>query len=363
MGDMGKRSTGVKVLVWFAAALVLMTAGCKKKEAPSAERVINVQTLAAEQKSFRPLVEAVGTLKPDQEVIASSQVEGLLKQVRVDEGTPVSRGMVLASVDDTDYRLEVRRAEAALKQTEATLANTKVEYQRKNELFKEQLVTQQQYDDVTTRMALADAEVDRAKAALDLAKERFAKTKIYSPLQGYVKEKKVSAGDYVRNGTPLFSLIKVDPIKLLFTVTEKDVGKLKVGQQVQFKVDSMPGKEFTARVSIVYPSLEERTRTLQVEAQASNRGGQLKPGLFSRVILYTEEARMMMVVPITSILYDSESTKIFIVEGDRAKERKVKLGGKYGEWIEVVEGLKAGETVVVVGQNNLAEGVKVHVAR
>jgi|GEM_PF-6761753 len=152
MGDMGKRSTGVKVLVWFAAALVLMTAGCKKKEAPSAERVINVQTLAAEQKSFRPLVEAVGTLKPDQEVIASSQVEGLLKQVRVDEGTPVSRGMVLASVDDTDYRLEVRRAEAALKQTEATLANTKVEYQRKNELFKEQLVTQQQYDDVTTRI-------------------------------------------------------------------------------------------------------------------------------------------------------------------------------------------------------------------
>jgi membrane fusion protein (multidrug efflux system) len=363
MGDMKKRSAGIKVLIWVAAALVLVSAGCKKKEPPPAERVINVQGQTVERKSLKPFVEAIGSLKAFEEVIASSQVEGLLTRVYVEEGTPVTKGKVLAAVDDTDYRLEVRRADAALKQTEATLVNTKVEQKRKEALYKEQLVTQQQFDDVVTRLALAEAEVDRAKAAMELARERLAKVKIYSPLQGYVKEKKVSAGDYVRNGTPLFSLIKVDPIKLLFTVTEKDVGKLRVGQQVLFKVDSTPGKDFAAKVSIVYPSLEERTRTLQVEALASNRGGLLKPGLFTRVILYTSEARDMVVVPITSILYEADTMKVFLVEGDRAKERKVKLGGKYGELVEVTEGLKAGETIVTVGQNNLAEGVKVHVAR
>jgi RND family efflux transporter MFP subunit len=308
-------------------------------------------------------VEAIGSLKAYEEVVASSQVEGLITRVYVAEGTPVTQGKVLAAVDDTDYRLEVRRAEAALKQAEATLANTKVEQKRKETLYKEQLVTQQQYDDVVTRLALVEAEMERAKAALELARERLAKTRIHSPLQGYVKEKKVSGGDFVRNGTPLFTLIIVDPIKLLFTVTEKDVGKMKVGQSVQFKVDSMAGRDFAAKVSIVYPSLEERKRTLQVEALAANRGGMLKPGLFSRVVLYTGEARDMVVVPITSILYEADTMKVFLVEGDRAKERKVKLGGKYGELIEITEGLKAGETIVTAGQNNLAEGVKVHVAR
>lgn len=363
MGDMGKKTAGVKILAGLAAALVLVTAGCGKKEAPPAERVINVQVQTVEKKSLRPFVEAIGSLKAFEEVIASSQVEGLLTRVYVEEGTPVVKGKVLAAVDDKDYRLDVKRAEAALKQTEATLANTRVEYQRKSALYKEQLVTQQQFDDVTTRQALAEAEVDRAKASLDLARERLAKTQIRSSLQGYVREKRVSAGDYVRNGTPLFSIIQVDPIKLLFTVTEKDLGKLRVGQQVQFRVDSMPGKDFTGKVSIVYPSLEERTRTLQVEALAPNRGGQLKPGLFSRVVLYTGDARDMVVVPITSILYEADTMKVFLVEGDRAKERKVKLGGKYGELMEITEGLKAGETIVTVGQNNLAEGVKVHVAR
>jgi membrane fusion protein (multidrug efflux system) len=100
-----------------------------------------------------------------------------------------------------------------------------------------------------------------------------------------------------------------------------------------------------------------------VEAIASNRDRLLKPGLFTRVILYTAETRDMVVAPITAILYEADTMKVFVVEGDRAKERKVKLGNKYGELIEIAEGLKAGETIVTVGQNNIAEGVKVKVAR
>lgn len=347
----------------FLAFLLVFTAGCKKKETARAERVVNVRVQAAEIKSFQPFVQAIGTLKAYEEVFLSSQVEGILKSIHAEEGTAVSKGMLLAHIDDRDIRQEFARDEALIRQTQATLANAKVEFKRKEALYKEQLVTQQQFDDISTRIALAEADLDKAKAANALSREKLAKTRIASPLQGFVKEKKVSVGDLVRPGSPLFTLIKVDPIKLLFTVTEKDVEKLKTGQQIRFKVDPLPEKEFTAKVKTIYPHLEEKTRTLQVEAVASNGTGQLKPGLFSRVVLYTGAAEEMVVVPITSILYDESRTKVFVVEGSRAKERAVRIGSKYGELIEITEGLKAGDTIVVAGQNNLAEGVKVNVAR
>jgi RND family efflux transporter MFP subunit len=146
-------------------------------------------------------------------------------------------------------------------------------------------------------------------------------------------------------------------------VTEKDVGNLKSGQDVVFTVDAFPGREFHGKVSMIYPSLEEKTRSLQVEAVAANTGALLKPGLFCRVTLFTGPPKGTIVVPITALLYDSSTTKLFVVEGNRAKERKVRLGRKYGEFMEIVEGAKDKETVVTVGQNNLMEGVLVNVAR
>jgi membrane fusion protein (multidrug efflux system) len=141
------------------------------------------------------------------------------------------------------------------------------------------------------------------------------------------------------------------------------VGSLREGQDVSFKVDAFPGREFRGQVKTIYPSLEEKTRSLQVEAVVSNQGQRLKPGLFARVTLFIGPARETVVAPITALLYDSANTKLFIVENGRAKERQVKLGRKYGEFMEITEGLKEKEVVVTVGQNNLMEGVLVDVAR
>jgi RND family efflux transporter MFP subunit len=152
-------------------------------------------------------------------------------------------------------------------------------------------------------------------------------------------------------------------LKLSFTITEKDVGSLRVGQDVAFTVDAFPGREFSALLKTIYPSLEEKTRSLQLEAVLTNADQSLKPGLFARVTLYTGPARGTVVVPITALLYDNSRTKLFVVQGDRAKEREVKIGQKYGEFMEITEGLMEEEIVVTVGQNNLMEGVAVNVAR
>jgi membrane fusion protein (multidrug efflux system) len=343
---------------------MLSLCSCGSQEAKVIEeRVFIVQVQPVETRSLRPFIEAIGTLKAFEQVVVSSEIEGILRTTNVEEGSFVSKGALLAAVDDRDYASELRRVEFALKQAEATLVNARAEFGRKEALYREELVTKQQFDDVATRLAVADAEVERSKAALAIARERYAKTRILAPMAGWISEKKISQGEYVRNGTPLYTLVQIDPLKLLFTVSEKDIGKLRIGQDVQFKVDAYPDREFKGRVTILYPTIDERTRSLTVEARAANPERLLKPGLFAKVTLYTDEPRDTVVIPVTSMLYEGRNVKVFVVEGDRARERPVKPGNKYDDVMEVTEGLKGGETLVVTGQQNLAEGAKVNVAR
>ena len=356
--------TGVAVAAILLCAAPFVNVGCGKQEQKEVkEQEVNVRVQTAENRSLRPFVESVGTLKPYEEVIVSSEVDGILRSIRVDDGSAVSRGQLIAEIKDTDYRLDAGRAEAVLKQAEASLANAGQEHQRKESLYREELVTKQQFDDISARLALAQGDLERAKSGLALAREKLARTKIFAPMAGMVKEKKVTAGDYIRNGTNLVSVIRTDLLKLSFSVPEKDVGSLREGQDIMFTADSFPGRKYQGKVKTLYPNLDEKTRSLPVEALVANHGGSLKPGFFTRVTLYTGPAKDTVIIPITALLYDNSSTKLFAVEGNRAKEKAVKTGRKYGEFMEITEGLKAKEIVVTVGQNNLMEGVLVNVAR
>jgi len=353
--------TGFVLLLAAVFCIAAAGSGCTKKDARAKEeKVINVKTWTTEKKPVRPYLETVGSLKANDEVTVSTEVDGILRTLKVDEGTPVARGMVLVAINDTDYRLAVDTAEAGLRQAEANLANTKQEYERKSALLKEALVTRQQFDDISTRLTVAGRETDRAKAMLSLAREKTNKTVITSPIQGIVKLKMVTAGDFARAGTPILKIVQIDPLKLSFTVPEKDISALKVGQDVVFTADPFPGKEFSGRLTVIYPSLDERSRTLQAEATVPNASLLLKPGIFTRVKLFTGEARNTVLVPITSLLYEGTGVRVFVMEGDRAREKQVKTGMKYGEMMEIMDGLRGGEQLIVVGQNQLAESVKVH---
>lgn len=350
------------ILILFTAVLTLIACGKEKKV--ERERLVNVKISPAEKRQVRPFLETTGTLKSYEEVTVSSEVDGLVRKIMVDEGFPVEAGTLLATINDVDYTLEWQRSVAALKQSQANLTNAGAEFKRKETLFKEELITRQQFDDVSTRLALAEAELERAKATLETSRQKLTRTKIYSPLRGAVKEKRISAGDYVRNGTPLFQLIKIDLLKLDFTVSEKDAAKIKIGQEVVFYVDSYPGREFKGKVSLLYPHIEEKTRTLQAEAVVSNNNRELKPGFFAKVLIYTTAPLDAVLIPSIALMYDNSIVRVFVVDADnKAREKIVKIGGKYGEYIEITEGLQEKEQIVVVGQNNLSEGVKVNVAR
>jgi len=322
-----------------------------------------VKTMTVQKQSLRPYIEAVGNLEPHDQVIVSSEVDGVLKEILVDEGTLVKSGSVLGRISDIDYRLAVQAADAALGQARANLENADTLYGRMKALFGKQAISKQEYDNAKTRLDVAGQDMERARASLDLARERLGKTTIRSPISGVVKQRMVNAGDFIKAGQPLAVVMVINPLKLVFSVPEKDISLLKVRQDVVFTVDPYPRKEFTGTLSIIYPSLDERSRMLRAEATVPNRSGELKPGIFSRVRLYTGAARDTIVVPVTSILYEGTRTRVFILEKGVARERVLELGGKYGEVMEVLGGLQAKEQLIVVGQNTLTDGVRVNVVQ
>ena len=396
---------------------LLFLNSCEKADTKSAveEKTYNVQVKAAEKKPLRPFVEAIGTLYPHDEVTVSTEVDGILSDLKAEEGTRVSKGMLLALIDDTDYQLEVKRAEAnveaadsrlqqlvtgarpqeiqlakaEVEQTLADMEKKKADRERAKKLIESKYISTQDWDSVRTayevavathqkakenyalvaegprkeEIAGARAQLNQLQAALALARQKLGKTRIFSPLDGVVRVKRVSRGEFVKNGNALFTIIQSNPLKLRFTLSEKDVGRVKVSQEVSLRMDAFPDREFKGTVTTIYPSLEEKTRTLLAEALVPNPQESLKAGLFAKVILYTGPAQEKVVIPITALLYEEAKIKVFVEEGGRAKERPVAVGAKYGELMEILEGLKEGEKVVVAGQQSLSEGAKVHVAR
>ncbi len=358
----GSQPLKALIMMMIVAAITMSFASCSKEKVEP-EKLVNVRVWSAEIRKVQPYLQTTGTLKPDEEVIVSTEVDGIVKKIHVEEGTNVGIGTLLAEINDTDYVQDLRRSEAALRQAEAQRANASGSFKRLHALYKEELITKQQFDDISTKVALAEAELERARATLSISRERLSRTKIYSPIVASVKEKKVSVGDFVRNGMPLLQIIRTNPLKLSFTISEKDVAGLKIGQDVVFTVDAFSDQKFQGKLSLLFPNVEERTRTLQAEAIVPNVKKTLRPGYFARVQIFTQAARDAVVVPITALLYDGPTIRVFVVNGNQATERIIKTGNKYGEHVEVIDGLKENEQVVVVGQNNLSEGVKVNVAR
>ncbi|MBF0344096.1 MAG: efflux RND transporter periplasmic adaptor subunit [Nitrospirae bacterium] len=335
----------------------------------TAEKVINVTTTPAVKTTLRPFVEATGTIEPFERVTVSSEVDGLLSQLTVAEGSKVSKGTILAKVNDSDLTLTLKRDELALIQAEASLANLKIEYERKAALYKDELVTRQQFDDITAKVSIAEAEAGRVKAAVQLSKQRLDKTIINSPITGAVDVKKVSTGDYVRNGTPIVTIIRTNPVKLNFSVPEKAAQYLGVGQEVEFKVDALQQQQFRGKVSVIYPTVDKKTRTLEVEALVDNADDSLRPGYFAHVIIYMQQPRDVIAVPATALTYEGEGVKLYVVDGDKASQVMVKIGQSFTdekslELTEITQGVTVGLSVVVVGQQSLFDGarVKVHKA-
>jgi multidrug efflux pump subunit AcrA (membrane-fusion protein) len=396
----------------FVSSLVLMAAlatacsntqqkegtavAAPKPEASVAPTPIDVTTVAAITRDLQRSVEVVGSLAADEEVVVSAQAAGELSQLNVDFGSYVSQGQVIALIDQRDAKLKVEQAEAALKQTLARLGMkegekfdphqnadvrvakaqldwAKMDLDRNTKLIENGDISRSNYDQAMTQHNLAQARyqaaldsvnqqlavVEQQRSALNLARKAVTDTVVRAPISGAVKEKHASRGSYLTVNGRIVTLVKINPLRLRADIPESSAAAVRAGQTMNLTTEAFPNRTFTGRVVRIGPSLNEQTRALTVEAQVANPGNLLRPGMFAKSQLITAKNAPAVMVPQRAVVTVAGLTKVFVIESGKAVERIVKTGATDGDLIEIVEGVRNGETAATSNLDKLQTGAVV----
>lgn len=373
----------------FLAASIVFT-GCgnekpKNGEAPKAgaqqgqpqgPTELLIRTAAVEGRTVERSVEAVGTLHPWDEIKVSNEVPGIVEKVVADLGDKVKAGDTLAVLDQKEAKLNLDEAEAAYRTTvkaqereNARLKDAKTTLKRYDELFKQGMVSESQFDNARTQYDVAEAQaneasarVEQARAKANLAKKRLSDTVIKAPISGEVWKRSVSTGEALKEKTTCFTVVSSGTLKFRGAVAEAAVPKIKSGQEVLVSVEAFKDTAFKGRLTRISPAIDTQTRTLEVEASVPNEKGVLKPGFFARGIILTKKESNVPFVPDSAVYTFVGITKIFVIEGGKAHERLVKTGARDGAMVEILENLKPGEMVATTNLSNLFDGSQVKIA-
>lgn len=314
----------------------------------------------------------VGNLIGAQTVEVVSKVNGRLQDVLVRIGDRVSKGQVLANVEDREIREQVKQAEASfevaqatIRQREADLKFAETNLARSKNLFDRQLLPRQTLDDSEARQQASVAQLDLARAQFEQAKARLeelritlANTRILSPVDGFVGKRNLDAGAYVSSNVPVASVVDIRIVRLQANLVEKDIRRVETGAAAVVDVDAFPGETFNGRVARVSPVLDPATRTATMEIEIPNVDNRLKPGMYARVRLTVAERQDALVVP-RNALVDVEGKRGVYVHDEQNRKalfREVQVGLQDEQRAEITTGLSERDKVITTGAAALRDG-------
>jgi RND family efflux transporter MFP subunit len=208
-------------------------------------------------------------------------------------------------------------------------------------------------------LRVAEAEVARREATLGIARKRLGDTTLRAPFAGVIAKRLVNAGEYVKDNTPVFNLVAIDPLKYTGTVPERFAPDVRIGQRIELSVEAYPGRTFAGQVTRVSPAVEVQTRSLALEGRVGNADGRLRPGFFAKGQVLTRKDEAVAFVPAEAVVYFVGISKVFVVGEGTVEERLVKPGARRGAWVEIAEGVRPGETVAVSNLSQLFNGAPV----
>jgi len=391
------------LLVGVVVTVVALTRGRQKaapavatETKPAALQPIEVTTVPAITRNLQRGVEVVGSLAADEEVVISAQVAGELAGLTVDFGSYVQQGQVIAQIDKRDAELKLNQAEATLKQTmarlgmregekfepeqnaevkqaKASLDWSKMDLDRTIKLIENGDISRSIYDQALTNRNMAEARhqaavdavrqqlavVEQQRAAIDLARKALNDTVVRAPINGAVKEKHAARGTYLPVNGKIVTLVRINPLRLRADIPESSAAAVRTGQMMTLAIDAFPGRTFTGKVVRIGASLNEQTRALTVEAEVSNPNNLLRPGMFAKSQLITQQNAPAVMVPQRAVVNVAGLTKVFVIEHGQATERIVKTGTTDGELIEITSGVKDGELVATSNPDKLQQGTSV----
>ena len=290
-------------------------------------------------------VSAVGALIAEDSVVLRPEIDGRIEKLTFVEGQPVKKGAVLVVMDSAEQRARTAAAEADVRLAESR-------FKRSEELAAQNFISKQALDEARGNLDIVKARLTQEKVALD-------KTVIRAPFGGQVGLRQVSPGAYVKKGDDMVRLDATASLKLEVPIPELSLPLAKIGQPVAVTVDALPGKTFNGRVYAIDPVVDPASRSSRVRARIANPAGVLKPGMFVRVTANLGGAATALMVPEQVIVPKGEGSLIYAVVNGKAEPRPVKLGRRVAGQVEILSGVKAGETIVLDGQIKLRPGVPV----
>ncbi|HEX6097712.1 MAG TPA: efflux RND transporter periplasmic adaptor subunit [Thermoanaerobaculia bacterium] len=374
------------------SAVLLLLAGCggdsssavaqegKPDRAPKA-----VQTDRVAERQLGASVLVNGTLDAYDRATVGVKVPGRLQAIVVDLGSQVRRGQLIARIDPSDYTIRLQQAEAGLTQARvrlglppegasdavdatdtppvrearAVLDEAHASRERYAALLKDGVISKADFDQAQAQARVAESRYQDAleeirnrqavatqrRAEVALARQQLADTAVYAAFDGVVQQRIAAPGEFLAAGAPIAEIVKVDPLRFRADVPERDAASIRVGQSVQLAVDGAQG-QFTGRVTRLSPTIAERTRVLQMEADIPNNGV-LRAGSFARATIVTDTTASSLAVPKEALVTFAGIEKVMVVEKGKTKEKPVTTGRRTAQWVEVLDGVKAGEEVVL----------------
>lgn len=356
------RGKTVAGLLCLCLALGMVTAGCGQKAKEEVSPKMAVAVAEVKRGTVQREVSLSGMVKGENEVSVYPKVAARVVAVEVAEGDRVAAGQVLMRLDPTDYQAAVEAAQAGVMQAEANWENRRKDWERTLMLHQQGVASDQQLEGARLLYVQAEAALTQAKASLFNAKNALENCKITSPLTGVVGLVAVGQGSMVSPQVAVAVITTPRDLKVDVGVSDRDVNYVKKGQKVLVKVGSLNGKVLPGEVVSVSQVVDPRTRQYPVKIALQDGQGLLKSGMFAEVTLATERKENVIVVPKTALGEKGARRVVFVVDDKGvAHEREVKVGLAGREEVEILQGLKEGELVVIRGQTLIRDGDEVRV--
>lgn len=322
----------------------------KKADGFATDGFVTVEVANVIGTKLQDEVNAAGAIQSNQSVMLRPEVAGRITRLNFSDGQKVSKGQVLVVLDAAVNQAEVQQARAEL-------SIAKANFRRNAELAQQKFIAERVKEESAVNVQVLDAK-------LALAQARLAKFEIKAPFSGVVGIRNVSVGGYVQDGADLVNLEDISSVKVDFRVPEIFVDRVKKGQAIEVIVDALPGESFHAQVDAIDPQIDNSGRSALLRGHIANPDSRLKPGMFARVKLILDERENAMVIPEEAIVPLGAKVTVWKVVDAKAQRTEVKTGLRRDAKVEIVEGLRLGDTVVTAGQMRLRkDGTRIRIAQ
>jgi RND family efflux transporter MFP subunit len=351
----------------FLAFLVLVSCSRGESAEQPASRAIPIKTGEVRRVHQREFISVSGTVtSPDATIPVSFLVSGKVIKVGFREGDYVKQGQLLAAIDPTDYMLSLQIAAAEAEEAKIALDRSKDEYARMKLLYESKALSKNDFKKYKATWLRDQQQVDLTISNQQLAKKHLSDASLYAPATGFISRRSIEPGQFANPGSPVFEIVKLDPVEINVGVPETDIHLVRVGQNAAATIPALPSESFEGKVRVINVSADPNTRTYMTRIVVPNPAHTLRIGMVAEARIEGDHVVDLMTLPAETILRDPQGATIVFVyypAQQRVYSKRVTTGSVYGREIAIKSGLSGDEAIVFAGQDKLRDGAIVSLVK